>query len=478
LVAGLTLPGARAQSASDGSTDGASTDDTAVARPETFAGAASAQALNVALLTPPLIPVEGLFDVAVVEGRGTFESSNQEGRASLLYPGSGILTGPGLLCGTFLGPQIPPEGAPLFGPILEACGQYKYPLTVIVDSLHPDGSTDGALALGSAADPVSLRAVGASAHAASDSTVTRAQATDFKVLGLPALGSLSPLLKLLGIDPLDGSLVSVDGMTARTDQAIVGGRLSVRADTKVNGLRLLGGLVRIGAVTSTSTLLTGGTAKDELSSTLEVGGVTVAGQPAQITEDGLVLAGSSTGPLVQQLGRAANDALQAMGFRIKAADVTKGDDHGVPLANNGGLLIEFTTPLAGLPALPGPIGDLDLNGAYGVRVQVATSGVRGFASSFDDGTQATDGGSDDSGSAFVPSDGFTTDGFGDLPTANPPAVAPSGTTAPVRPLHHTPISDRLADRMLFIYLSFTLGALALCLTPRLTLPARFPGARS
>jgi len=38
------------------------------------------------------------------------------------------------------------------------------------------------------------------------------------------------------------------------------------------------------------------------------------------------------------------------------------------------------------------------------------------------------------------------------------------------------LADLFADRMAFLYLSFTLTALALCLAPKLTLPARFPGA--
>lgn len=464
LAAFLVLPPARAQ------------DDAEGTRPETFAGAASASALDVAVLTPALVPVPNLLDLAVVEGRGTFESSNQEGRASIFFPGNGVISGPSLLCGTFLGPQIPPEGAALFGPILDACGQYRYPLAVFVDELVPDASTDGRLTLGADTDPVSLRAVGAIAHAADDSTTTRAQVADLQLLGVPVLGSLAPLLQLLGLDPLDGSLLAVEGLTARTDQRIVGGRLAVRAEAKVTGLRLLGGLVRIGSITSRSSLLTAaGDDEPEVSSDLEVGGVTVAGTPAQLTERGLVIAdpNGSSGPVLQTLASAASDALQGMGFTIRSLEVDQGEDDGVPYAQAQGLLIEFTTPLAGLPPLPGPLGDIDVNGAYGVRLQVGSTGVRGFADTFDDDTSPPDGGGSSDGIGFDEGSGAFPDlgGPSSPVTGQPPSIAPDpgGTRS---------VADVWGDRVGLLYLSFTLGALALCLTPRLTLPARLPGARS
>jgi hypothetical protein len=467
MLAFLLLPTARAQDAEE-----------VGVRPEAFAGAAFASAVDLAVVTPALVPVPGLFDLSIVEGRGTYESSNQEGRASLFFPGNGVISGPSLLCGTFLGPSIPPEGAALFGPILDACGQYRYPLAVYVDELVPDASTDGQLALGAASDPVSFRAVGASAHAGDDGTWTRAQVSDVQALGVPVLGSLAPLVQLLGLDPLDGSLLTIDGVTARTDQKIVGGRLSVVADTKVTGLRLLGGLVRIGSISSRSSVLTAAPGGEpEVSSELEVSGVTVAGVPAQITEKGLVVAdpGTATGPIVQTLASAAAEALQDVGFRVQSLEVEQGEEGGIPFALAQGLLIEFTTPLADLPPIPGPLGDIDVNGAYGVRLQLGTSGARGFADSFDDET---------SGSTDTGGDGFVSPPFDDGGTAFPdlgsPGAPSGGSTPPSSPGPgvQRSISDSWGDRLELLYLSFTLGALALCLTPRLTLPARFPGARS
>lgn len=151
--------------------------------------------------------------------------------------------------------------------------------------------------------------------------------------------------------------------------------------------------------------------------------------------------------------------------------MTKGEEQGIPFAQAQGLLIEFSTPLAGLPPVPGPLGDIDVNGAYGVRLQVGTSGVRGYADTF--GADSDDGGTDGS---------FTSPPFdsggGSFPDLGGPSA--TGGSAPpataVRPGVQGSISNHWGDRLGLLYLSFTLGALALCLTPRLTLPARFPGA--
>lgn len=468
LAFGAFATGAGAQSAPPDPPD----------QPDSFGGAASAQALGAAVLTPALLPVEGLFDLGFVEGRGTYERSNQEGRASLVYPGSGLVTGPSLLCGTFLGPNIPPEGEPLFGPIVRSCLQYEYPLAVFVDSLRPDASTEGSLQLGALDDPISLGAVGARAHAGEDATTTEAEAGDLRVLGLPALGSLASLFDLLQVPAPDATLFAVESMRATTDQRIVDGALVVDARAVATGVRLLGGLVEIGSVDSHSRLESRSGEEPVITTDLVVSGVTVAGQPAQITEDGAVVGtGGSSGPLVQQLLGGVAEALQASGLRITALPEDEGDANGIPFAGVGGLLVEFTTPLAGLPPIPGPIGDIDVNGAYGVRLQLGTTGVRGFADAF--GSPSTTPRPPASTPAGAGGGGSPTGG-GVAPSGavgSPPAPAATPTTAPPAVAEEEPtgfLADLFADRLPFLYLSFTLTAMALCLAPRFSLPARLP----
>ena len=181
MAAALIAPGAGAQ---DEPVDDPADDD--VTLPDSFGGAATAAAVEASVITPTLIPVSGLFDLKFVEGRGTYERSNQEGRSSLLYPGNGLVIGPDLLCGMFIGPQIPPEGLRVLRPDPRGLRQLPVSADGVVDSLHPDASTEGAVALGEAADPVSFGAVGARAHAGTRRHVRpRPRSADLRVLGAP-----------------------------------------------------------------------------------------------------------------------------------------------------------------------------------------------------------------------------------------------------------------------------------------------------
>lgn len=482
LAAAFIAPGAQAQ-------DEPEEDD--VVLPDSFAGAASASALDATIITPALVPVPDLFDIGVVRGDGVYESAKQSGRASLLFPGNGVVKGPGLLCGTFLPREI--QDDPFLGPLIAACNGIQYPLSVEVDSLLiPDAATDGELNIGEESDPISLGAVGANAHAGRDGTRTEAQVADLRVLGLPALGAITPLLDLLQLPIPDATLLRVDGLTARTDQRIVGDQLVVDAEATVAGVRILGGLVRIGSIVSRSHLTVGGTSEPEVSSTTEVAGVSVAGIAAQITDRGLILGDPDTplGPLLQQLTSVVADLLQGLGLTIATLPTEQGDENGIPFARSSGLTIEFTTPLAGLPPIPIPVlGDVDLNGDYGVRIQIGTTGVRGFADTFDDdGTPdpspptSSGGGSGATSSPPRGSTGVTpggsTGGGVTTPTAGAaPTTAPVGSDTDPDAEPASFLDDGgFADRMALLYLSFTLTALALCLSPRLTLPARFGGS--
>jgi hypothetical protein len=450
--------------------------------PDSFAGAASSQALGVAAITPALVPVPGLFDFGLVEGRGTYERSNQEGRASVFYPGSGVVTGPNLLCGTFLGPEIPPEGEPLFGPIVRSCLQYQYPLSVTVDPLVPDAATEGGVQIGELSDPASFGAVGARAHAGEDATTTEAEVSDLRVIGLPALGSLEPLFELLSLPVPDATVFAVESMRATTDERIVDGALVADAHAAVTGVRILGGLVHIGSVISHSRIESRAGEAPVITTDLEVSGVELAGQPAQITEDGAVVStGAPSGPLVQQLLGGVADAVQDSGLRITVLPEEEGESGGIPYAGVGGLVVEFTAPVTGLPPFPGPTGDADLNGDYGFRLQLGTTGVRGFADAFSSSTPitrppaaATGGGaSAPSGVGSAPSSGGGGGVAAPAVTAAPAAAAPAAAAAEPAGF----LEDLFAERLAFLYLAFTLTAMALCIAPRLSLPARLPASR-
>jgi hypothetical protein len=157
----------------------------------------------------------------------------------------------------------------------------------------------------------------------------------------------------------------------------------------------------------------------------------------------------------------------------------EGESSGIPFAGVGGLLVEFSTPLAGLPPLPGPLGDIDVNGAYGVRLQIGTTGVRGFADAFGRSTPITTppsgsgGGGGGASTGGTPTGGGGGGGGGVVAAPTTAASAPP-TTAAAEPEPAGFLEDLFAERLGFLYLSFTLAALALCLAPRFSLPARLP----
>ncbi len=452
-------------------------EDEAGVRPEVFRGSASSLVASVEVDREALLPVEDLFRFILLDGEGTYETSTQTARASLLYPGSGLIIGPNLACGTF-GGEFPPE----FQPLIDACLQYQYPLSVQADALEPDGVTSGSLALGAPGDPVSGNAVGAKAHAAEDASTTDAAIQDLRVLGpVP--------LPIPGLE-LDTSVLTIDSATSRTDQRILGGSLVVNAEATLSGVRMIGGLLEIGSLRSVSRVTDDAAGERKVTATLEVSGVTVGGQPAQITDKGLVLGGpASDGPLAQQAQAGLNEVLADLGVRVTVLPFEQEiDREGAGVAGVGGLLVEFTRDIQDLPVLPvpPPLGPTDPNGKYSGSILLGSTGALGSAVTFPV-TVADPVAPVDPGLEIGSAEPFQADGaFGGAITA-PVAPAPAPASASARPAApERPADEELArfigglfgDRIGLVYLAMCFAVLALCVAPRITLPARLPGPRT
>ncbi len=451
-------------------------------RPDVFRSSASSQVVSAYLDREAFLPVNDAFRFIALDGTGTYDSSNQTARASIFYPGNGVISGPSLACTTF-GDQFPEQ----FAPILAACNQFEYPLTAFADSLHPDASTTGSADLGAPTDPLSARAIRAVVHAADDASTSDAAIADLHVVGLPAFGAVDAPLPVPGAPELDPTILTVDDATTSTVQHIDdAGRLVVESRAVLEGVGLVGGLVHIASIRSVSTVVDDGHGEQSHDAALDVGGVTVGGVPAAITEDGLVV-GSPTGadgPLVQQAVGQVNDLVRGLGLRITALTDEDGvDDSGMAFARSGGVLVEFDVDAQGLPVLPGPQGDVDPNGIYKGVIQLGNTGASGLAAVIED-------------VPFTPDTGVLSD-VGSLGGATSPGVDRT-ITAPVpgldvvdpgssRSTPSTPtvtgqevvsFSELLAPgRVRLLYLAFTLIALAACVGPRFVLPARFSGRR-
>ncbi len=451
-------------------------------RPDVFRSSASSQVVSAYLDREAFLPVNDAFRFIALDGTGTYDSSNQTARASIFYPGNGVISGPSLACTTF-GSQFPEQ----FAPILQACNQFKYPLTAFADSLHPDASTTGSADLGAPTDPLSARAIRAVAHAADDASTSDAAITDLHVIGLPAFGAVNAPLPVPGAPELDPTILTVDDATTSTAQRIDdAGHLVVESHAVLEGVGLVGGLVHIASIRSVSTVVDDGHGAQSHDASLDVSGVTVGGVPAAITDDGLVV-GSPTGadgPLVQQAVGQVNDLVRVLGLHVTALTNEDGvDDSGMAFARSGGVLVEFDVDAQGVPVLPGPQGDIDPNGIYKGVIQLGSTGVTGLASVIEDVPFTPDTGVlPDVGSIG----GVTSPGIDQSITAPVPGldVVDAGST-PASPAAPTAtgqevvsISELLAPgRVRLLYLAFTLVALAVCAGPRFVLPARFSGRR-
>ena len=136
--------------------------------------------------------------------------------------------------------------------------------------------------------------------------------------------------------------------------------------------------------------------------------------------------------------------------------------------------------------MPGPIGDIDLNGLYKGVIQLGNSGATGIAAYIDspdfEPGPTTDGGTvpavvaDGSGSGF----GGTPSTPASVSTSpDPSSDSGDGVAAPATPASPDQqlvgfVEELYGNRVRLVYLAFTLIALALCLAPRLALPARLP----
>ena len=452
--------------------------------PDVFRGAASSLVASVQADRAALLPVPDAFKFIALDGTSTYETSNQAARASLFYPGNGVIAGPNLACGTF-GGQFPAE----FSPIIDACLAFKYPVTVFADSLNPDATSTGAVALGKPSDPVSGEAVRAVAHADITGAYSDAAMNDLRFIGLPFFGPIVPPLPVPGAPELDPTLLTVESATSTTDQRIdAAGTLVVKAEAVLQGVKLIGGLVEIGSLRSTATITDNGRGEKTRTSALDMSGVTVGGVPAKITEDGLVVGDptGADGPLVQQLTSLVNQVVGGLGLEITTLGVEDGvDDSGVAFARSEGVLVEFDIDVQNLPILPGPIGDIDPNGVYVGVMQLGSVGVMGIAADIDDEVFVPDGPSTPDDFSGLPSSGgdfFTPDTTGsdlgpvtggDVPSS--PEVASPDTPSGGPGQQLVSFADELyAGRVKLVYLAFTLMTLAICIGPRFAMPARLP----
>ncbi|HLI55128.1 MAG TPA: choice-of-anchor P family protein [Acidimicrobiales bacterium] len=120
------------------------------------------------------------------------------------------------------------------------------------------------------------------------------------------------------------------------------------------GVKLLGGLIDIGSITSTAKASSDGSDPPTGSAATHISGVTVLGQPASIGSDGLTLPdfASSLGPVVGPIVQnAISQTISGLGLTVTEFPSTVGADGEAYDATSGGVSIRIVPPSSAAPLL-------------------------------------------------------------------------------------------------------------------------------
>ena len=330
-------------------------------RPSVFTGTASAAALheedNGQAGFAVYEPVYGSF----AEGATSYTNDGQKSRASTVYPGPTFGNTGGLVC------QLSCEPVPAYPLSVETDGPPTQPPTVTQQtSTNVGGAGQPASATAAeataSADPklgVSSEAVdgafsspgaGPSAPAPAPAPAPAASSA----AGAPPLasgGSPSSPGRILAASQWfhhqaslilqrpaaasSSAIVTVRSMTASTTQRFVGSALQSDATTELSGVSLLGGMIDIGSIVTTSHATGDGAAVHDQKNDVTVSGVTVAGVPATIGSGGITVSGQGTGSGgLDALNSALQQALAAAGADVTLVGVTAKPPQ--PLSGCGG----------------------------------------------------------------------------------------------------------------------------------------------
>lgn len=247
-----------------------------------------------------LLPINRPVDVSTVTSEARFETTRSTGLAVLPYPGDAVLNVPGTAAG-FTGQSLP-----------------GYPLVARAD--HP---TQPKEEVGPGAGVPGVSAARLVAEA--DGTASSGEAA---VSGLASAGLFST-----------GSV-----RTTAASRATSSTGFGARATSTLGDVDLAGGVVHIDSITAVVEVAFGDGKATVKENRITVQGVTVAGQPARVTNDGLELAGAP-----QSLG--LGDALElAPGLTVRTTEGSTVERESGLTARSGSLVVTYETILQGAPS--------------------------------------------------------------------------------------------------------------------------------
>jgi hypothetical protein len=259
-----------------------------------------------------LAGVHPLVEADLPEDQSDFETGPfGHGLASILWPGA-TAGNVGSLSGEL---PLPAQLAPLFGQLNDPVRAESFSPAGPASATYPPGAGGGVAEMTSHAD-----ANGASAKAA---------LTDVSLPGL------------LDVQGAQGATTA----TAST-------RASATAAGSVGAVSLLGGLVQIGASSSTVTVSSDGLTPTGKGAT-HIGAITVAGHPVTVGTDGLVVGSGPATPLAGLTTAVAAVSQLISVLNLKIVLLPQTETHQAPAEKitSGGLQVSFTVPAIALPKL-------------------------------------------------------------------------------------------------------------------------------
>jgi hypothetical protein len=303
--------------------------------------------------SPNPLPVgPGAFFVAESpEAAGELSLSSGQARGSVFYPGPLFSGLPSLLCLAGVSPACDVSGFP-----------------TVAQAQHP-GTPDARVVT----DPMQYKDPASPVHFGVGEGV--AHATDALDGGVASHGRVggwavlppSPAYDVI-LQALQATLGSIPGAKITPDPALVsvgsstaserivavdGGAIRTEATAVIEDVRMLTGAVTIDSIVVTAAAVTDGEKVSKAVSSVRYGGVFVAGFPATIGPDGILLTGQGSKDAFSQLNGAASAVAQAFAaatgklrMELRSGTAEAHQTPGAPHSSADGLLLTFgSSPL-------------------------------------------------------------------------------------------------------------------------------------
>jgi hypothetical protein len=308
-----------------------------------FQAQTAATGVHVTITQQPAssIITASLVDDATAYAASAFDSSGgSEAQAASVFPGSLVVEGPALFCSQlFPCPAAPPD----------------YPL--LADASYPRRASAKAAADQQPVGSGPLVVTTGSSTATAGADGNRADTAS----GGASILSGTPLAVTVGSSRSSSVVTS-------TSAALVTHVESVASDIDI------GGQVQVATVRAVDDIRVPSSGKPSDAPHIVVSGVTVAGVPASIDENGLHVAGTNGPSLAQRVAQ--------LGFDVRTVGVTRTDGGGVARSEATALVVSFSVPVSGLPYIPNPapspfdqVPGVNANGTYLGRITLGAVGA-------------------------------------------------------------------------------------------------------